>query len=146
MSKKSFGMFCSIAYGLFIKISYNVYMEDCIFCKIVAGEIPSYTIYEDENFLVFLDINPQTPGHCQVIPKKHYRWVWDVPNAGEYFEIVQKIAKAEQKAFNTDWILSKIIGDEILHAHIWVFPQNANGDPKDFKTHQMAIKKILESN
>ncbi|KKT79078.1 MAG: Histidine triad (HIT) protein, partial [Parcubacteria group bacterium GW2011_GWF2_44_8b] len=60
---------------------------ECIFCKIVKGEIASCKVYEDENFLAFLDINPQSPGHTQVITKIHYRWVWDVPNAGEYFEV-----------------------------------------------------------
>lgn len=107
-------------------------MEECIFCKIVSGEIPATKIYEDENFLAFLDIHPQSPGHAQVIPKAHYRWVWDVENVGEYFEVVKKIAKAQQKAFNTEWILSKIIGDEVTHAHIWVFPSDeAKGDKND---------------
>ena len=59
--------------------------QNCIFCKIISGTIPSYKIYEDVNFLAFLDIHPQTPGHAQVIPKNHHRWVWDVPNIGEYF-------------------------------------------------------------
>ena len=103
--------------------------RNCIFCKIVKGEIPSHKVYEDENFLAFLDINPQSPGHTQVIAKKHYRWVWDVPNIGAYFEVVQKIAKAQQKAFGTDFILSKIIGDEVEHAHIWVFPGIKDGNP-----------------
>lgn len=106
-------------------------MENCIFCKIVSGEIPATKVYEDENFLAFLDIHPQTPGHAQVIPKAHYRWVWDVPNVGDYFEVVKKIAKAQQKAFNTEWILSKIIGDEVAHAHIWVFPSNEAVGDKD---------------
>ena len=46
-------------------------MEDCIFCKIVNGEIPSYTVYQDDDTLAFLDINPNTQGHTLVIPKKH---------------------------------------------------------------------------
>ena len=104
-------------------------MENCIFCKIVSGEIPAIKIYEDDNFLAFLDIHPQAPGHAQVIPKTHYRWVWDVPDVGEYFEVVRKIANAQQKAFGTDWVLSKMVGDEVTHAHIWVFPSNeAKGD------------------
>ena len=104
----------------------------CIFCKIVAGEIPAEKIYEDEKYFAFLDIHPQTPGHAQVIPKQHYRWVWDVPNIGEYFEVVKKVAQAQRKAFKTDWILSRIIGDEVPHAHIWVFPSNeATGDTND---------------
>jgi histidine triad (HIT) family protein len=115
-------------------------MENCIFCKIVSGQIPSHKVYEDDNFFAFLDINPQSPGHVQVVPKKHYRWVWDLPaqagtsgNVGEYFTVVQKIAKAQQKAFDTEWIISKIVGDEVPHAHIWVFPNSeVKGDKKDF--------------
>ena len=119
-------------------------MNDCIFCKIVAGEIPAHKVYEDENYLAFLDIHPQSPGHAQVIPKKHYRYVWDVPNAGEYFEVVKKIAKAQQKAFETDWILSKIIGDEVNHAHIWVFPNDkVSGDKMDFANNAKKIHQVL---
>lgn len=118
--------------------------ENCIFCKIIKGEIPSYKVYEDDNFLAFLDINPQSPGHTQVIPKKHHRWVWDVPNVGEYFEVAKKIAKAQQKAFETDWILSKIVGDEIPHAHIWIFPNNdVKGEKRDFETNLEKIKAAL---
>ena len=116
-------------------------MPDCIFCKIVKKEIPAHIVYEDDSFLAFLDIHPESPGHVQVIPKTHYRWVWDVPNAGEYFEVVKKIALAQGRAFHTDWILSKILGDEILHAHIWVFPNNkVSGDPKDFEENAEKIK------
>ena len=122
-------------------------MESCIFCKIVSGEIPATKIYEDEKYLAFLDIHPQTPGHAQVIPKAHYRWVWDVPNVGEYFELVRKIARAQQKAFGTEWILSRIIGDEVPHAHIWVFPGNdAKGDKNAFEENAEKIRAELEAN
>lgn len=119
-------------------------MENCIFCKIVSGEIPSHKVYEDENFLGIIDINPESPGHVQVIPKKHYRWVWDVPNVGDYFEVVRKIAKAQQKAFETEFVLSKIVGEEIDHAHIWVFPnRDVKGDKKDFPGNAEKIKNNL---
>ena len=126
-------------------------MDDCIFCKIVNKEIPSFIVYEDSDFLAFLDIHPQSPGHVQVIPKKHYRWVWDVPNIGDFFEIVKKVALAQQKAFNTKWIISKIVGDEVEHAHIWVFPASPadrpkdriEGDPKDFPTNLEKLKKFI---
>ena len=118
--------------------------NECIFCKIVKGEIPSYKVYEDDKFLAFLDINPLSPGHTQVIPKEHHRWVWEVSNIGEYFEVVKKIALAQEKAFETDWILSKIDGSEVTHAHIWVYPNNkVDGDPKDFKTNMEKIKRQL---
>lgn len=106
-------------------------MTDCIFCKIAKREIPAEIIYEDENFLAFLDIHPQAPGHAQVIPKRHYRWVWDVPDVGKYFEIVRKIAVAQQKAFKQEMIWSKVMGDEIAHAHVWVFPAPQTDGDKD---------------
>ncbi|OGG78081.1 hypothetical protein A3A36_02855 [Candidatus Kaiserbacteria bacterium RIFCSPLOWO2_01_FULL_52_12b] len=119
-------------------------MENCIFCKIAAGTIPSHKVYEDENFFAFLDIHPQTPGHVQVIPKTHYRWVWDVPNVGKYFEVVNKIAHAQRKAFHTEWILSKIIGDEVEHAHTWVFPSDeTTGDKNAFEANAEKIRQAL---
>src|SRR3990167_7974417 len=101
--------------------------RDCVFCKIIRGEILSHKIYENKNFFAFLDINPLSPGHALVIPKKHYRWVWDMPNIGEYFEVVQKI-----------------IGEEVLHAHIWVYPDSKIiGDKKDFALNAEKIRKKL---
>lgn len=101
-------------------------------------------MYEDNDFLAFLDIHPQSPGHVQIIPKQHYRWIWDIRNAGAFFEVAQKIAKAQQKAFGTDWILSKSVGDEVPHAHIWVFPSNdAAGDKNDFVGNAEKIRQSL---
>ncbi|OGI85611.1 hypothetical protein A3A05_01660 [Candidatus Nomurabacteria bacterium RIFCSPLOWO2_01_FULL_41_12] len=114
-------------------------MNDCIFCKIIKGEIPCTKVYEDENFLAFLDIHPLGPGHTQIVTKKHYRWVWDVPNAGEFFEVAKKIALAQKKAFNADMVRSQIYGEEIAHAHIWVWPEVA-GDEKDLAEN---AKKII---
>ncbi|KKS77392.1 MAG: HIT family protein [Parcubacteria group bacterium GW2011_GWA1_43_21] len=116
---------------------------NCIFCKIVAGEIPAYKAYEDEDFLAFLDINPQSPGHLLVIPKKHYRWVWDVPNATNYFTVATKLAKVLQKSFGTDSIWSRITGEEVPHAHIWLFPDpKISGNKKDFAGN---LEKILKN-
>ena len=117
----------------------------CIFCKIVSKEIPSNIVYEDEKFLAFLDIRPLGPGHTQVIPKKHHRYVWDVPNAGEYFEVVRKIALAQKKAFGADIVRSQIYGEEVYHAHIWVWPELENdGTEKDFEGHKQKIIDALE--
>ena len=116
-------------------------MENCIFCKIIKKEIPSEIVYEDENFLAFLDIKPRGPGHTQIVPKKHYRWVWDVSNVGEFFEVAKKIALAQKKAFNADIIRAQIYGEEILHAHIWVWPETV-GNEKDLKGN---AKKIIQA-
>ena len=99
---------------------------DCIFCKIVKGEIPANKVYEDEDFLAFLDINPFNPGHTLVIPKKHYRWVWDVDNAGQYFEVVKKIAKVLQKSLEAKYVVSGIAGIDVPHAHIHIIPRFEN--------------------
>ena len=122
-------------------------MENCVFCKIAKKDIPAHIVYEDDDFVGFLDINPQAPGHVQVIPKEHYRWVWDVPNAGGYFEAVRKIAKAQQKAFGTEWVLSKVVGEDVPHAHIWIYPAKATGSAldglKDFEANAEKIRKEL---
>lgn len=97
-------------------------MKDCIFCKIVKGEIPCYKIYEDKDFLAFLDIAPFTEGHTLVIPKKHYRWVWDVPNIGRYFEVCQKIVNHYQKVEKDDFVASVIWGILVEHAHVQIYP------------------------
>jgi histidine triad (HIT) family protein len=120
-------------------------METCIFCRIIAKEIPAHIVYENDNFLAFLDIRPQSPGHTLVIPKKHYRWVWDVPNLTEYFDVVSKIALAQKKAFKQDHILSKIVGEEIHHAHVWVFPSDKTiGDKNDFEVNKVKLIEALK--
>ncbi len=118
--------------------------QNCIFCKIVAKEIPATVVYEDQNFLAFMDIFPKAPGHLQVIPKAHYPLVWDVPNAGEYFEAVQKIAKAMQKVWPNTLIRSQIYGEAVPHAHIWLWPDVAlDGSEKNFEEYANKIKSAL---
>ncbi len=97
--------------------------ENCVFCKIVRGEIPCYKVYEDEDFLAFLDVKPLTKGNALVIPKKHYRWVDDVPDFGEYFEVARKVGQATKKAFGAEFISYITIGLEVSHAHIRVVPR-----------------------
>ncbi len=109
--------------------------EDCVFCKIIKKELPAHIVYEDTDFLALLSINPKSPGHTLVIPKTHYRWVWDVPNADGLFKVAWKIALAQRRAFGVEMILSRIVGEEVPHAHIWIFPDRAamkNADIKDF--------------
>jgi pantetheine-phosphate adenylyltransferase len=115
--------------------------RECIFCKIVKGKRKCFKIYEDKRFLAFLDKNPRAPGHVLVIPKKHFRYVWDVPYLGEYFEKVRKLAKAIQRALKADWVISPILGEEIWHAHIHLIPR-FKGD--NFSFIPPPIKKIPE--
>ena len=96
---------------------------DCIFCKIISDEIPSFKIYEDDDFLAFLDVRPLNPGHTLIVPKTHCKWVWDCENIGKYFEVVAKIANAIKKAMSTDYVVSLIFGEEVPHAHVWLVPR-----------------------
>lgn len=104
-------------------------MDDCIFCKIIKGEIPCYKVYEDDKFLAFLDINPVSPGHTLLVPKIHYRWVYDLPNFGEYWQVAQKLAiNIKNSALNPDYISFLTMGNEVSHAHIHIIPRNIS-DP-----------------
>jgi histidine triad (HIT) family protein len=101
-------------------------MENCIFCKIVAGNLPCYKVYEDDQFLAFLDIYPRVEGHTLVIPKKHYRFVYDVPNFDRYWLAALKITKAMQKVLNPYFITYVTHGLEVPHAHIHILPRKEN--------------------
>jgi histidine triad (HIT) family protein len=100
----------------------------------VEGSIPSYKIYEDEKYLAFLDIYPSAEGHTLVIPKKHVEWVWDYDQAGEYFEVVRKIAR-HYREVGGDIVRSNIDGWQVQHAHIHLKigkignPNPEKGDP-----------------
>ncbi|MBW3015920.1 HIT domain-containing protein [Candidatus Woesearchaeota archaeon] len=118
-------------------------MEDCIFCKIIKGEIPSYKVYEDDEFLGFLDIFPLNKGHTLIIPKKHEHWVWDVEKPGAYFEVATKVARAIRKAFEPERVMSFVLGEQVPHAHIWLvpkYPDDGHGSNVDFKN----VKKFTE--
>lgn len=97
-------------------------MEGCIFCKIAKREVPSYKVYEDENFFGFLDIHPSSRGHTLLIPKKHYTWVHDVPQFGQYWETALKIKKAIEKALSPKWV-QYVTHGVIPHAHIHIIPR-----------------------
>lgn len=109
-------------------------MSDCIFCKIVKNELPSYKIYEDDFILAFLDINPVNPGHTLIIPKEHYSNMEAIPN-----EILSKIIlKAKEvgikikenlkaDSFNVCQNNDKEAGQLVPHLHFHVIPRN-DGD------------------
>ncbi len=104
-------------------------MDDCIFCKIVKGDIPAYKVYEDERVYAFLDINPISKGHTLVLSKEHYGNILDVPSDlyGHMNEVVKKIAQKIQDEYEPEGILinqnnGRKAGQEIDHIHIHVKP------------------------
>ena len=101
-----------------------------IFSKIVAGEIPSYKVAEDERFLAFLDVFPLAKGHVLVIPKEETDYIFDI-ESNEYllfWQFAKKVAKAMDKVFNCERIGVAVIGLEVPHAHIHLVPINDVGD------------------
>jgi histidine triad (HIT) family protein len=97
--------------------------QRCIFCKIVAGELPSYKVYEDETYMAFMDVFPRAKGHVLVIPKTHYQWVYNVPEFGEYFEIAKQVAIKVQNVVQSDFVSFVTVGEAVPHAHIHILPQ-----------------------
>lgn len=103
-------------------------MEDCIFCKIIKGEIPSKKVYEDEDILAFFDINPATPIHILVIPKKHIATLTDLkPEDGiiiaKIYEVINKIAKDmkfEKDGFRIITNCGRDAGQEVMHLHFHI--------------------------
>jgi histidine triad (HIT) family protein len=107
--------------------------KDCIFCKIVRGEIPTNRVYEDKEFLAFLDIKPINKGHALVIPKIHCKNLLDFPKSEEtdLLEFIKKVASAVVKATNADGFNlgmnnGKAAGQVIHHAHFHIIPRFNN--------------------
>lgn len=101
-----------------------------IFTKIVNGEIPSYKVAEDENFLAFLDIFPLTVGHVLVIPKKETDYLFDLDNES-YAGLMmfsKRVALALKKAIPCKKVGVAVLGLEVLHAHIHLVPLNRESD------------------
>ncbi|MDD4027360.1 MAG: HIT family protein [Candidatus Shapirobacteria bacterium] len=101
-------------------------MDDCIFCKIIKGEISCHKVYEDDNFLAFLDIKPLNLGHTLLIPKKHFQWVDDVDNYDEYWQLARKLSKVIQKVLNPIIVSKVVYGLGVSHAHIHLIPKFEN--------------------
>ncbi len=105
-------------------------MEDCIFCKIVKGEIPSTKIYENDNFLAILNVNPISEGHCLVISKKHFETLLDLPQTlgQELLDCIKKTAmklieKYNAEGFNVFNNNKEVAGQMIKHIHFHIIPR-----------------------
>ncbi len=110
-------------------------MHDCIFCKIVKGEIPSTKVYEDESVIAFKDLNPQAPIHILVVPKKHYNNVLDVEEndniISKIYYAINKIAK--QECFEKDGFrvinnCGEDAGQTVMHMHFHIIAGKKLGE------------------
>ena len=123
-------------------------MENCIFCKIIKGEIPATKIYETEDVFCFLDIKPLNPGHALLIPKAHYTDLFDIPEkllctlASE----TKKVARVVKKVVDADGIgigqnNGKAAGQVIFHYHIHIIPRFLVDGYKSWERVKGEIKK-----
>ena len=111
------------------------FMDDCLFCKIIKGEIPSYTIYEDDLVKVFLDINPSTNGDALLIPKKHIVTVDDLDEELllHLFKVTLKIKKLMEEKLHIEGLTicqNNGHGQDIKHFHIHLTPRYLNDNVK----------------
>jgi histidine triad (HIT) family protein len=100
-------------------------MDNCIFCKIVSGQIPAYKTYEDEICMAFLDIQPVSMGHMLLIPKSHYEWIQDTPD-----DILTHMILRSKNLINKikisllcDYVQVSVVGKDVSHFHIHLIPR-----------------------
>lgn len=111
-------------------------MDDCIFCKIVRGEIPNTTVFEDDDVLAFMDINPISKGHTLVIPKVHAENLYEIPGdtLTAIHRAAQKIARAMKNAIRPEGIAclqlnGEAVGQVVMHYHLHLVPRVAGAPP-----------------
>ena len=104
--------------------------NNCLFCKIISGEIPSYKCAENDKFYAFLDINPLVKGHTLVIPKREVDYIFDLTDEelGEMQIFAKHVAIAIKKAFPCIKVGQAVLGLEVPHAHIHLIPMQSEKD------------------
>ena len=117
-----------------------------IFTKIINGEIPSYKIAENDNFIAFLDINPNTKGHTLVVPKREENKIFDLTKE-EYTELMNfsyRVAKALEKTITCERIGMSVIGLEVPHVHVHLIPINSMEDMQFLKKVKLSNDEFIE--
>lgn len=126
--------------------------NDCIFCKLANGEIPSNTLYEDDNFRVIFDLSPVSKGHALIIPKNHYRNIYDIEEGilSKAIVLAKKMVKVMSDEFNTDGF--NIIqnneeagGQTVFHFHMHLVPRYRGDKAIKFGESGEADTKLLKS-
>ena len=124
-------------------------MNDCIFCKIVRGDIPCHKVYEDDDVLAFLDISQTTKGHTLVISKEHFRNLLYVPKdiLAKVMGAAQKIAQAQVASLGAKGVniinnTNEVAGQTIMHFHVHVIPRYSNEDALRLEFNSNKIEKL----
>lgn len=123
---------------------------NCIFCKIANGEVPSQTLYEDDTFRVILDLGPATKGHALILPKAHYRNLYDLPEetAGEAMKLAKKMAikmteRLGSEGFNLVQNNGDLAGQTVFHFHMHLIPRyRADGQTIGWKPQEVTQEEL----
>ncbi|AGY37625.1 histidine triad protein [Streptococcus ilei] len=128
-------------------------VSDCIFCKIIAGDIPASKVYEDDHFLAFLDISQVTPGHTLVIPKKHARNLLEMTpdETADLFNVVSTVTKKVESATQPQGMniisnMEEIAGQSVFHTHVHILPRYSQDDDLkiDFIAHEPDFNHLVQ--
>jgi histidine triad (HIT) family protein len=112
-------------------------VADCVFCRIVAGELPAHVVLDDDGFLAFLDTRPLFPGHVLLVPKDHHETLWDLPPdlLGPLNERTQRLAVAVKEAREAAGIftaMNNVVSQSVPHLHVHVVPRNRKDGLRGF--------------
>jgi histidine triad (HIT) family protein len=104
----------------------------CIFCEITRKQLPAYVIWEDSQFMAFLDIHPKTAGHTLVVPKKHdsYYWEMDLDSFKKLMVAVRQVTDILRGKTQCQWVTLQIIGIDVAHVHVHLMPSSFEGMEK----------------
>jgi len=134
--------------------SASVPREECVFCKIVAGKLPSYNVYEDDRHVAFLDINPFSSGHTLVCPKRHGETLWDMDEReiAEVFMVASKVSMGVVSAMDADGFRimqnnGEAANQAVAHIHVHVIPNRLEDKGKfnRLKLSETEMLKIAEA-
>lgn len=108
--------------------------DDCVFCKVAIGEIPSATIFEDEDFRVILDLGPASKGHALILPKEHFKDVYELDStiASKILPLASRVGAAMKEALGCTGVNivqnnGKSAGQTVFHFHVHIIPRYENG-------------------
>lgn len=126
--------------------------DDCIFCNIANGQIPSATIYDNGEFRVILDISPASLGHVLIIPKEHFKDIYEIDGvtAGKLFSLATEIARSMKKELNCEGLNivqnnGEVAGQTVMHFHLHLIPRYAEDDVTiTWKQHETNSEELQE--
>lgn len=130
--------------------------QQCIFCKIIAGEVPGYTVYEDDKVMAFLDIQPANPGHVIVVPKTHYSVLPQMPDdeVGYLFSVAKQLAGVIFDAVGAEGVSlvqrnGQVAGQIVPHVYIHIIPRTSKDKVKEewepLKMSEADFKKVQQT-